>query len=256
MMRRWVTVTLVIGLLVTIPLSRTILLRILGVVWSPIGGTLVQGGEAVGGPLRTLKDLPTIREERALLQQELVQLRTLLAKQDELEQELKNLQALTGVQTVTGALPSVSTQVLARGNNPLEAMLTIGAGSDAGLSIGDVVLAGGAVIGRLEQVLPTTSQVRLITARSSRLQVAVGDTRALLTADGNQVLLTEVPSSAQLTTGDTVVTSGLGGGVPRGILVGTVAERKTDPSAATQTFVVRLPQPVTDPVRVVVLTPS
>lgn len=255
MIRRWVTITLVGAFLVTVPFTRTLLLRALGALWSPIGGALVQGGEAVGGPLRTLKDLPTIREERALLQQEVVQLRTLLAKQDELEQELKNLQALTGVQTVIGNLPSVSTQVLARGNNPLEASLTIGAGSDAGLNVGDVVLAGGAVIGRLETVLPTTSQVRLITARSSRLQVAVGDTRALLTADGNQVLLTEVPSSAQLTTGDTVVTSGLGGGVPRGILIGTVAERKTDPSAATQTFVVRLPQPVTDPVRVVVLTP-
>ncbi len=253
MMRRWVSITLIAAVLLTVPVTQALILRIVGTIWSPIGGAFVRGGEAVGGPLRALSDLPTIREERALLQQEVVQLRTLLAEQDELEQELKNLQALTGVQTVTGVLPSVSTQVLARGSNPLEATLTIGAGSDAGIGEGDVVLAGGAVIGRVERTLPATSQVRLITARSSRLQVAVGETRALLTADGNQVLLTEVPSSVQLGTGETVVTSGLGGGVPRGILVGTVAERKTDPSAPTQTFVVRLPQPVTDPVRVVVL---
>lgn len=86
------------------------------------------------------------------------------------------------------------------------------------------------VIGQISSVGPTTSQVRLITDERSGVSAMVQSSRAQgqLVGQGTDMLrLTLVRTDQAVEVGDLVVTSGLGGVYPKGLLLGTVtsAER-------------------------------
>lgn len=111
-------------------------------------------------------------------------------------------------------------------------MLNLGARD--GVKPGQPVIDAHGVMGQVIQVLPTTSEVMLITDPDQALPVVVERTGLRTVAygsrDGDQLTLPTIPMAADVRPGDRLLTSGIGGRYPPGFPVGEVSSVK--PSAS------------------------
>lgn len=120
--------------------------------------------------------------------------------------------------------------------------LRINKGSKDGIAADMPVVAGAGLVGRIGPVFKKEALVLLIADPASHVDVVVHRSRlrALLTGVGSSKTLEVRPSfltrleylknSSDIAPSDWVVTSGLDGLFPKGILVGEVAKVKKDPA--------------------------
>lgn len=123
--------------------------------------------------------------------------------------------------------------VVGRDVSGLGNWLQINQGKNAGIETGMVVVVeAGVLVGRVEEVLPFSSRVKLLSNAESIINAVTLDTNAEGVVRGEHglgVVYDMVQQSESLKNGDTVVTSGLGQVTPKGLLVGTLQDvRLTD----------------------------
>lgn len=112
------------------------------------------------------------------------------------------------------------------------------AGSNKGIQIGNPVINEQGLVGRIVGVTGGVSRMLLLTDVASRTPVLIDrtDARALLTGDGSgNPKLEFVRGNNAVQAGDRVLTSGDGGGFPRGVPIG-VAARGIDGSWRVKLF--------------------
>jgi len=98
-------------------------------------------------------------------------------------------------------------------------------GSQDGIRPGQIVLYQGWLVGKIVEVNPTTSKVALVSNPSLVVPVISQETRqaGLVKGElGYGLIMEEVPKEKPLQVGENVVTSGLGGEFPKGLLVGQI----------------------------------
>jgi rod shape-determining protein MreC len=104
--------------------------------------------------------------------------------------------------------------------------ITINKGTVDGVHKGMVVVAAAGLVGHVIQASRDVSRVLLITDYNSSVDVICQASRARGTAQGKGDDLCDlnyVSRREEVSSGETVVTSGLGGRFPKGLIVGTVA---------------------------------
>lgn len=106
--------------------------------------------------------------------------------------------------------------------------LLINQGSGSGIAIGMPVIVGkGVLIGRIDELFLGSSRVKLLSHSESLIAAMTIEGEAKGIAKGEHglgILLDMVPKTDVLKRGDSLVTSGLGGEFPRGLLIGTLQE--------------------------------
>lgn len=105
--------------------------------------------------------------------------------------------------------------------------MTINRGSSDGLRVGMPVVGPLGLLGQTVQVSPGSSRVRLITDQGSGVAAMVQRNRAEGIVKGSvdgRLSLQFVSVDATLNAGDVVITSGMGGVFPKGLVVGEIAE--------------------------------
>ncbi len=104
--------------------------------------------------------------------------------------------------------------------------LEIDKGSDDGLSEGmAVIISKSILVGRIGEVAPKSSKVILLTNPKSVVNVATVQTGAKGVIKGEYglgLIFDMILQTDSIQSGDEIVTSGIGGQLPRGLLVGTV----------------------------------
>ena len=127
--------------------------------------------------------------------------------------------------------------------NPYLRYVTINVGARQGVEVGMPVIGGGAgLVGRVTQVYPRTAKVRLLTDLDSAIAALLQTSRVtgLVVGQPDDTLLMElIPQEESVTVGDIVLTSGLGGFVPKGLVIGQVTEVQQVDYALFQTAIVR-----------------
>ena len=139
---------------------------------------------------------------------------------------------------------TAAASVIARESSEFRRTVTLDKGSDAGIQVGDVVVAsGGALAGRVTAVGPQSAMVVLLTDGESTVigqlpSAATGEVEGHL---ATTLPMTQIDSSAAISLGDEVVTAGieLGSGVrspyPKGLVIGQVVDVKRDANDVVQT---------------------
>ncbi len=133
-------------------------------------------------------------------------------------------------------------EVFARDPGNLFQVLWIDKGLDDGVVKDMVVLTPSGLVGRTHRVFSGRSSVILITDLNSSLSVRLQSSRAegILEGRGSNVcLLRYVPSEVVIKTGERVISSGLDGIFPEGILIGYVTDVINDEGGIFQTIEVR-----------------
>src|SRR5688572_22258375 len=120
--------------------------------------------------------------------------------------------------------------------DPTRQRLVLDAGSRDGVSVGQVVIDAGGVLGQIIAVTPMHSTVLLLTDPDHALPVAVVRNGVRLVAYGtgssDRLTLASIPLSSDVKVGDLVVTSGLGQRFPAGFPIGRIVALRPDDSRA------------------------
>lgn len=140
--------------------------------------------------------------------------------------ENEALKTALGYREKSGLSPLLS-RVVSETDDDVFHGLVIDRGSDDGIRPGQAVIAGeGLIIGKILSTKPTTATVLLLSDTRSRLAVTVqGDTGTAGTLEGDRGLSTVIkliPQTTKLAPGNTVITSGIEAGIPRGLIVGVI----------------------------------
>jgi rod shape-determining protein MreC len=188
--------------------------------------TLSQG---TGNMLIFWSSLSEVREENEKLIKENNALLVSAAGQKELQKENAELRKQLGL------IPSKSFDLEAGfviGQNPqkLGSWIMIDKGGKNGIRIGmPVIVSQGIIIGKVEEVYQDTAKVILLTDSESVVNVRDLETEAKGVVRGKfglGLVLEMVSQDDTLNAGDSLITSGLGGDLPKGLLVGKIQEPK------------------------------
>ena len=106
-------------------------------------------------------------------------------------------------------------------------VIIINRGAKDGLRVGlAVVGSDGTIVGKISDVKDLTAQACLVTSPNCTLAAAVqNDTRTVGVTDGDlglTVRMDYIPPAEKLSVGDIVVSSGLGGNIPHGLVIGRI----------------------------------
>jgi rod shape-determining protein MreC len=161
-----------------------------------------------------------------------------------LRRQLDELAQLLDYRTKSGATGTV-THVLSRSIDNDATLIVIDRGEVDGVVVGSAVVIGdGIVYGQVIDVRAQTAIVQLVSHPDSKIPAAIlGQTRTIGLVEGREgALLTMefIPQDAQLGTGNLVVTSGLDGLVPEGLVIGLVTEVVSVESAPFQRAFIEL----------------
>lgn len=133
----------------------------------------------------------------------------------------------------TNRFSFLSASVIGRDDREYGNWLSIDRGSLNGIRVGmPVIVDGGTLVGLVDDVTPTSSHIKLLSHPESVVNVNVAGslTRGVARGDyGLGILFDRVLQTDTFKAGDTVVTSGLGGDIPSGLLVGTLLDPRASP---------------------------
>jgi len=135
-------------------------------------------------------------------------------------------EALLGLRTEP-PVPMATGRAISESRGPFSNAKLIDVGSAEGVRIGNPVVTEHGLVGRVTGVTGGVSRVVLLTDVASRTPVMIErtDARAMLTGDGGDSPRLEfIRGSGSIKAGDRILSSGDGGGLPRGLPVGVAAK--------------------------------
>ncbi len=138
----------------------------------------------------------------------------------------------------------IAARIIAR-SAPTSSTVIIDRGAADGIILHSAIIIGeGVLYGTVESVTETSSVVRLTEDAESAIAGAIlGKRKTIGIVKGQEGALLSmdfIPQETLLTIGDVVVTSGLDGEIPEGLVIGTVSEVVATPSAPFISAVVAL----------------
>lgn len=187
-----------------------------------------------------------LHEELDSLRARVAELEDEVRQNEEAAKENEKLRELLDLQQKRADFSFQSARVSERSTDNWSNTLTLSRGSDAGLEVGDCVITEtGALVGVLREVGVNWSTVSTVINTTTQLGGIVNRTYSAGVLEGDFTLMSQgklklsyLSDSAQLVSGDEVLTSGKGGVYPSGLVVGTVDGVFTDPSGINRYAVV------------------
>jgi len=218
-------------------------------VSAPVGAVGEFVTSPVRGALRWVADLGVSRSQFEALQQQNEKLRNTVAALEEQRLENIRLQALVNFAQAT-KLKALGAHVIGRPTQ-WDRVITLDRGTADGVHEGMPVVgslgvvpahateasAAGGLIGQTIDVTAHSAKVRLITDQSSGVAAMIQSNRAEGIVHGaidGGLSLDFVSHETTVKAGDVVITSGMGGVYPKGLLVGEVTNVANLPSALYQ----------------------
>ena len=175
-----------------------------------------------------MQDLGTLRQRNQDLQELADRLTVENVRLRDIEIEDENLRRLLNFRqsnpnfVVRGG--QVVGRVLGRDPNFLK-YLVIDLGSDQGIAPGMPVMSDVGLVGRIVEVSANSSKVLLITDPGSAINALVQGSRVLgvlAGVDGGNPRIKYLTQDVVISPGDIVLTSGLGGSLPKGLVIGQI----------------------------------
>ncbi len=152
-----------------------------------------------------------------------------------LEDEVEELRAVHNYSQVSGQ-SGILARVIARGVAEDSTNLILDRGSAEGVADGSaVVIDNGVLFGLVTEVREHSSVVRLLNSTQSKVPATIlGASRSLGLVEGREgalLVMDFIPQDAQIDVNDVVVTTGLDGLIPAGLVVGLISDVVSDDSA-------------------------
>ncbi len=178
------------------------------------------------------RDVALLRQRNAELEAEVARLQAQIV---ELQQRVVETEILAALVDFARANPEntyKAATVIGQDPSPFLRYVIINIGSNDGIRPGMPVVTEKGLAGRIDAVIAEAARVQLITDSASVINVRLQNaaTNAILRGSlSGELTLDMISQDVGVSTGDLVVTSGLGGGYPPHLLIGQVTSvRKLD----------------------------
>jgi rod shape-determining protein MreC len=179
---------------------------------------------------QTANSAHTLEQDNAALREDIARLQTENAQLRGLRTENSTLRQMLGFQQEHPDLQSLPASVVGRDPSGLSRMLILDRGSADGVGEGMAVTSpGGLLLGRVITVSANQSSVLLVDDIDSSIAVKVdrSNVDAIVQGQaqhGGRLLVRRIAQNADVARGDLIKTSGTGGTLPKGLLVGQIYE--------------------------------
>lgn len=193
---------------------------------------------AINGFFSDVNNVQDTFEENKRLKAELDGLAQMQAELATVGEENNKLKEELELQATLTEYNSITATVISRNPDMWVDQVIIDQGATHGLVNGMSVMSHNGLLGRITEVNPTSSKVTLLSTNDDD---AILTSAEIILEDGTifgvingfdpnrkQLIMEQITSTTTIKEGTDVVTSGLGGLVPRGLLIGTVTEVSLD----------------------------
>lgn len=201
-------------------------------------------GGWVGNEIGFFSSIGNLKKENEKLFQENLSLKGEMATLEEVKGENDQLRKELGLAQREN-LKAQASLVVARSLENGQATFFIDKGSESDLAPGMAVLANQKfLIGRIKRVFWRGAEVELVFSANFLAGVEIQDQGAqgiVQGSRGTSAILDKIPQPTEVEKGQSLITSGLGGEFPRGILVGFVGEELENGGELFRRFSVDFP---------------
>lgn len=215
------------GGLATIPETLT------GLIVTPVQSLTTSVSNGISGFFNQLTGSGDLQQRVEALEKENADLRNQLVEYNELKQKNDWYSEILGLHEENPEYTFASGRVIGRDPSDFYGNFTISAGQNAGIAVNDPVVAtDGSLVGVVDEVGLTYAKVRTLMDPSAKAASQIsrtGDTAytagsTVELARSNSIRMTTLERTSGAAIGDYVVTSGIGGVFPSGLLIGTVTQ--------------------------------
>ncbi|PKM87265.1 MAG: rod shape-determining protein MreC [Firmicutes bacterium HGW-Firmicutes-10] len=247
-MKQLTLVQRILMILIAVVMAVTFLLNVVKVA-QPVAGAQAAGYgffamlryALIENPIESLKNITNditafykLKQENDYYRSQLEMLALYKAELEEAYRQIAQLKELADIKTAANEYQLSSAKVIYRSFDTFNHALVINLGSDDGVIANQAVITTKGLIGKIAEVGKNSSVVRLLTTQDVQNKVAVKiqlspstSAEAILERyDPNRgaYVLQLLDTNSAVLKDMTVITSGLGGVFPAGLLVGSVSE--------------------------------
>ncbi len=193
--------------------------------------------ETISNFTNDLAELWKVQEENDLLRYELSQNDLYKAKYEEERRKNREYEEALALMNSDSLYDSIWANVILRDQSTYNDQITINKGSEHGIKEGMAVETSKGMIGKIDSVSQYTSVVKLLTCEdkttSASIKVNIDETKSVdgilqgYDINSGLYIIYLYEDIDEIQKGMQVVTSGMGGGYPSGLLVGEIEQVKT-----------------------------
>lgn len=217
------------------------LANLAGIVTSPFRAAYASVSSWVQDKQNYYADVTALKDENAALKQQLAEMEAKVRQGEKDSEENKRLRTFSNLREQRRDLECEAATITEHSTSNWTSYLTLNRGVDHGVEQNDCVITeSGYLVGVVSEVGANWCTVLNIIDTDTSLGAQVFRTNDIGVAEGDFSLMSEgrlrldyLPAEARLLNGDLVVTSGLGGYYPSGLVIGSVEAVQTDDSGAT-----------------------
>jgi rod shape-determining protein MreC len=198
-------------------------------VIAPLEFGVTRGLAGVGQFFETVQRAGDLATQNRQYRDEVDRLQSVMVQYRELEQENRDLRQLLGLRDLAPPGSLLPANVIARDPLSVVQSVTIDRGTDDGVAVNHPVITWRGLVGRVVEVHPKSAKVLLVTDVNSAVSARVQDPSSRATGvvrgtgDG-RLILQYVPRTDTLRTDGLLITSGIGGTFPSGIVLGRILQ--------------------------------
>lgn len=205
--------------------------KLAGIFVTPVQTAASWVSDGFSGFVDRITGSGDMRARLEQLEKENTDLRKKLVEYDELKQKNEWYSDILGLHEKHSDYTFASGRVIGRDPSDAYGNFTISSGQNADIAVNDPVVAtDGSLVGVVQEVGLTYAKVRTILDPATKVAAQIsrtGDTAytagsTVELARQNYLRLTTLERSSGVSAGDFVVTSGIGGIYPEGLIIGTV----------------------------------
>ncbi len=202
----------------------------------PLQQTALAPAQVVGRISEFFVTQNKLQQENSELKQALLQKSEDMQRMGLIHSELASLRKLVGAREAIQEHSTLA-EILHSGRNPFRRKVIVDKGVKDNIQLGEAVISADGVLGQVTAVFPFTSEVTLLTDKNQAVPVMLSRNglRAVVFGNGREgtLDLPFIPLNADVQNGDNLVTSGIDGTYPAGLLVAKVMKIERD---AAQSF--------------------
>lgn len=192
---------------------------------------------------RNLANLGSLAGQNQKLIKENLELQSQLAILKEAQHENEILKKEMGFLSTKGDINLMPASIIGRSLTGYLKTIVIDKGANDNIKAGQAVVSQGFLVGTVGSVLKDSCEVVLITDYNSLVPVVLQESRGtgLLRGGLGGLTIEDIPLNIPINRDEQVITSGLGGDIPSGIIIGNVEEVISKEGEIFQKATVRSP---------------
>lgn len=211
---------------------------LVGSVIKPVTGTITAVINSIRNSVTGIAEYRSLRDTNQMLNEQIISLRTQVREMEALKQENQRLREMLDFKDIHSDYDLIGCDIVGKSPDNTSGVFTINKGAQNGVAKNMPVVTSSGLVGQVMDVGSSWAKVLPLNDQRSSVSVLVNRTRDAGILKGNIgfELTGSIPPDAAVVEGDDVVTSGMGGIFPKGLLVGRISRVSTGDSQLLKTI--------------------